>query len=180
MAVIDATVEVIAAKGYHALSMRRVAEAAGIRAPSLYNHFNGKEDLIAAAMRERHPFVTLAPRLATLKGETVEALVYEAAGLVVDAVDARPPLLDLLLAELVDLRGVHLPEILPELIAALAPFLDQIEVVAGSRLRLDRMGFLRAFGAMLLSHLTLKYCAGLTRELSADVDALLFGALGAP
>ncbi|MBM7067565.1 TetR/AcrR family transcriptional regulator [Actibacterium sp. 188UL27-1] len=178
-AAIDAAVDVIAARGYHALSMREVAKAAGIRAPSLYNHFAGKDDLVAAAVRERHPFAALAPRLAALEGETPEALVREAAGLVVAAVDTRPALLDLLLVELVDLRGIHLSDVLPELIAAVAPFLDRVEAVAAERMRLDRMRFLRAFGAMLMSHLVLKHRAGLSPDLEADIDALLFGALEA-
>jgi AcrR family transcriptional regulator len=38
------------AHGYHAVGMRMIAEAEGIRAPSVYNHFASKEDLLLEAI----------------------------------------------------------------------------------------------------------------------------------
>jgi AcrR family transcriptional regulator len=50
------TLEIIAREGVHAASLGRIAEAAGITAPSLYNHFSGRTEILEAAsdlLRER-------------------------------------------------------------------------------------------------------------------------------
>lgn len=43
------TLELIAREGVHGASLSRVAEAAGITAPSLYNHFSGRTEILEAA-----------------------------------------------------------------------------------------------------------------------------------
>lgn len=45
--ILDAATVLFYEKGYHATTMREVAAAVGIRAASLYNHYPGKEDLLA-------------------------------------------------------------------------------------------------------------------------------------
>jgi len=47
-AVLDAAAKHFAGRGYAATSMRDIAESAGMLAGSLYYHFKGKEDLLAA------------------------------------------------------------------------------------------------------------------------------------
>ena len=47
--IVQACTELIAEEGLAALSLRRVAERVGIRAPSIYAHFASKEALLAAA-----------------------------------------------------------------------------------------------------------------------------------
>ncbi|MGM9941610.1 MAG: TetR/AcrR family transcriptional regulator [Bulleidia sp.] len=39
-------------QGYHAVSVEQIAEAVGIRAPSLYKHFKGKQDIFDAIVKE--------------------------------------------------------------------------------------------------------------------------------
>ncbi len=51
-ALIRACAELIAQEGLAALSLRRVAERVGIKAPSIYVHFANKEALLAEAARE--------------------------------------------------------------------------------------------------------------------------------
>lgn len=46
--VVDAALELFSRKGYDATSMNDIAQAVGIRAPSLYKHFASKEALFAA------------------------------------------------------------------------------------------------------------------------------------
>lgn len=43
--------ELFVANGYHALSMREIAEAVGISKPGLYYHFRDKEDLFLAILQ---------------------------------------------------------------------------------------------------------------------------------
>ena len=46
--ILDAALELFAARGYAGASMRQIAAAAGMRASSLYNHFEGKAAILAA------------------------------------------------------------------------------------------------------------------------------------
>jgi len=50
--ILDTAEQLLQAEGPEAMSMRRLAEALGIRAPSLYKHVHGKEEIIAA-LQER-------------------------------------------------------------------------------------------------------------------------------
>jgi AcrR family transcriptional regulator len=43
------TLEIIAREGVHAASLAAIGEAAGITAPSLYNHFSGRTEILEAA-----------------------------------------------------------------------------------------------------------------------------------
>ena len=45
---LDAALELFSRKGYQAVSMGDIAGALGIKAPSLYKHFKGKDELYAA------------------------------------------------------------------------------------------------------------------------------------
>lgn len=51
---IEATIEVIATRGESAVRLVEIAEAAGIKQPSIYHFFPNREDLVVAAHRERH------------------------------------------------------------------------------------------------------------------------------
>lgn len=50
---IDATIEVITEKGESAVRLAEIAEAVGIKQPSIYYFFPSREDLVVAAHRER-------------------------------------------------------------------------------------------------------------------------------
>jgi AcrR family transcriptional regulator len=50
--IVDTALEVLEREGPEGLTMRRLAEAIGIRAPSLYKHVRSKEDLEALLMAE--------------------------------------------------------------------------------------------------------------------------------
>jgi len=45
---VGAALRILEAEGEQALSMRRVADEIGVRAPSLYKHISGRDELIAA------------------------------------------------------------------------------------------------------------------------------------
>lgn len=53
--VLDAALVCFAERGYAATSMREIARQVGIQAPSLYNHFSGKRDILAALLERLGP-----------------------------------------------------------------------------------------------------------------------------
>jgi AcrR family transcriptional regulator len=44
------TLEIIAREGVHAATLTRIARAAGIATPSLYNHYSGRREILEAAL----------------------------------------------------------------------------------------------------------------------------------
>ena len=54
--ILDVAESLLESEGAAALTMRRVAEEMGIRAPSLYKHVTSKDDIEAGLFEaERHP-----------------------------------------------------------------------------------------------------------------------------
>jgi len=74
--IVRAARELLEEEGPEALTMRRLGERLGIRAPSLYKHFAGKEELEAVLMAEalEEIGVALAEALGGAGGEPIAAL----------------------------------------------------------------------------------------------------------
>jgi TetR/AcrR family fatty acid metabolism transcriptional regulator len=53
-AILDAATVVFAQHGYHAVTVKDIASAAGYTAPSLYNYFTSKEEIFAALLERIH------------------------------------------------------------------------------------------------------------------------------
>lgn len=51
--ILEATRELLAERGYSAVTVRELAHRCGVSVPTLYNRFGGKDELIAAAVRSR-------------------------------------------------------------------------------------------------------------------------------
>ena len=45
--ILNKSLDLFAANGYHGTSMREIAKAVGIKGSSIYNHFSGKEDIFS-------------------------------------------------------------------------------------------------------------------------------------
>src|ERR687886_417530 len=50
-AVLDAALTLFAERGYHGTALSQIADALGIRTPSLYNHMQSKEELLEEVVR---------------------------------------------------------------------------------------------------------------------------------
>ena len=69
--ILDKALELFSARGYDSVSVGEIAEAVGIRAPSLYNHFPGKQAIFDAIVEStaaqyeadtgRHPCAERVP-----------------------------------------------------------------------------------------------------------------------
>lgn len=66
--ILTVATDLFARHGYHAVGMRAIADAVGIRGSSLYHHFGSKRDILRAiALDYMHAF--LAEHLPTLQGD---------------------------------------------------------------------------------------------------------------
>ncbi len=48
--ILDTAITLFAERGFEACTMRDIAAAVGIKAPAIYNHYNAKDQVLAAAM----------------------------------------------------------------------------------------------------------------------------------
>ena len=55
LAIEDAALELYMEQGYHATSMRQIADRSGLALGGIYNHFGGKEQIFEALIVDRHP-----------------------------------------------------------------------------------------------------------------------------
>jgi AcrR family transcriptional regulator len=52
MRILTEAIRLFAADGYRAVSVERIAQAVGIKAPSLYKHYRSKHDIFESILRE--------------------------------------------------------------------------------------------------------------------------------
>ena len=105
VSILDAALALFAQQGYAATSMRQIANHAGLAPGGIYNHFPAKETIFQSILSERHPYQSLGPRLTPgiFDRKMAQSLLAE--------LDQRPEFFNLLLIELVEFNGKHLPEL---------------------------------------------------------------------
>ena len=75
--ILDAAASVIAAKGFHRATTREIATAAGVAEGTIYNYFEGKDDLLIS-------MVTRLAEMDHLSGELEEALRGDVKDFIID------------------------------------------------------------------------------------------------
>src|SRR6266542_4541421 len=63
--------------GFHATSMRQIADKAGVAVGGIYNHFGSKDELFAAVLDAYHPYHAVLPALEQSQGATKEAFIHD-------------------------------------------------------------------------------------------------------
>jgi AcrR family transcriptional regulator len=104
-AILDAAQALFIQQGYAATSMRQIANHAGLALGSTYNHFPAKETIFQTILNERHPYQHLGALL------TPGHFDRQKAQSLLDELDQHPEFLNLMLIELVEFKGRHLPEL---------------------------------------------------------------------
>ncbi|MGY5858133.1 MAG: TetR/AcrR family transcriptional regulator [Candidatus Thorarchaeota archaeon] len=94
-------------RGFAGSSMREIAEHAGIKAASIYNHFENKEQIFEAVFIERHPIFRILEILDNIHGNTAEDLLTSAIDRLDKEIRNEPGLLNLFFVELVEMDGKH-------------------------------------------------------------------------
>src|SRR5512145_2368243 len=103
LAIEEAAFELFMEQGYHATSMRQIAERAGkLALGGIYNHFPNKEEIFKAILIDKHPYKQILPIVLSTKGDTAEELIRNAARALVTELGSRPELLKLIFIEMVE------------------------------------------------------------------------------
>jgi AcrR family transcriptional regulator len=152
LVIIDAGYRLFVRQGYNATSMRQIADEAGLALGAAYNYFAGKEELWMAVLFERHPFNEIMPALVAAHGDTVEALVRDAATRMIAILEQRQEILNLVLIELVEFDGRHAPQLFEKFFPPLMSFMQRV-IQAGGSLRPNPPPIiLRAFLGLFFSY----------------------------
>jgi AcrR family transcriptional regulator len=108
--ILEAAYDLFVERGFQGSSMRDIAENAGIKAASIYNHFDGKESIFKEVFKEKHPLFRMLSILDSAKGDTAEELLTSAANRLNREIRSDPKLLNLYFVELVEMGGKHVHE----------------------------------------------------------------------
>ena len=151
-AIIDAGYRLFLSKGYHATSMRQIADAAQLSLGAAYNHFANKDDLFVAILKERHPFLQVLPAMQAAQGDTVESLARNAASGMLEILNRREDVLNLMFIELVEFKGKHVPELFDVFFPPLMEFAQRFTQAEGPLRDAPLPVILRSFVGLFFSY----------------------------
>jgi AcrR family transcriptional regulator len=151
LAIEDAALELFMEQGYHATSMRQIAERADLALGGIYNHFSSKEDIFVAIIIDKHPYKQVLPLLLAAQGETAEELIRNAARILVTELGNRPELLKLFFIELVEFNGKHISKLIGEIVPKLLPMFEHLVRVRKSLRNLPPPILVRSFLGLFFS-----------------------------
>jgi AcrR family transcriptional regulator len=152
LAIEDAALELFIEQGYHATSMRQIAEHAELALGGIYNHFSSKEEIFAAIIVDKHPYRKVLPLVLAARGDTVEEFFSNAARIVIEELSKRPEYMQLLLIEIVEFKGVHGKMMLGEIGPKILPIFEKV-IKSRKELRVTNPALLmRSFFGMIISY----------------------------
>ncbi len=151
LAIEDAALELFMEQGYHATSMRQIADKAELALGGIYNHFSSKEDIFAAIIIDKHPYKQILPLLLAAEGDTAEELIRNAARTLVSELGTRPELLKLIFIELVEFNGKHISSLISEIAPQLIPMFEKMIRVRKNLRNIPPPVMVRSFLGMFFS-----------------------------
>lgn len=152
LAVEDAAIELFMEQGYHATSMRQIADRAGLALGGIYNHFASKDEIFEAIIVDKHPYKRILPLVLEAEGETNEEFLRNAFSIVVSELRKEPIFIQIMLVELVEFKGRHGASMLKEIAPKILPVFEKtLRIRKGLRINNPAM-FLRSFFGLVISY----------------------------
>jgi len=151
LAIEDAAFELFMEQGYHATSMRQIADRAEIALGGIYNHFSSKEDIFAAIILDKHPYKQVLPIVLAAEGDTAEELIRNAARALVTELGSRPELIKLIFIELVEFNGKHVSNLINEIAPKLIPMFEKVIHVRKNLRKIPPPVLVRSFLGMFFA-----------------------------
>ena len=171
-AIIDAAYDLIVERGYAATSMRQIADKAGLALGSIYNHFPSKEEVFVAVIQERHPLLQIVPLLNAVEGETVEAFARNAARTLIAELGHHPEFLNLLLIEIVEFKGEHVPVVFEKMFPMIEQLAQRLSNLQGDMREIPQFVLARAFLGMFFSFFITELFLNRSSFAESQIDAL--------
>jgi AcrR family transcriptional regulator len=153
LAIEDAALALFMEQGYHATSMRQIAEKVDLALGGIYNHFSSKEEIFQGIIIDKHPYRKLLPAILAAEGETLEDFFKEVFRAFVAELGDRPEYLNLLFIELVEFKGKHGAPMLREIAPQVLPVMERI-IKGRKNMRVTNPALLmRSFVGLIISYL---------------------------
>jgi AcrR family transcriptional regulator len=152
IAIEEAAFELFMEQGYHATSMRQIAEKANkLALGGIYNHFSNKEEIFTAILLDKHPYKQVLPIVLAAEGDTAEELIRNAARALVTELGSRPELLKLIFIELVEFNGKHIYIIINEIAPKIFPMFEKMIRVRKNLRKIPPPVLVRSFLGMFFA-----------------------------
>jgi AcrR family transcriptional regulator len=148
----DAAFSLFMEHGFHATSMRQIADRAGLALGGIYNHFSSKENIFAAIVLDKHPYKQILPLILAAEGETAEEFVHNAARAMVSELGKQPDFLKLMFIEIVEFNGKHVNLLVREVAPKILPVFERLVKVRKNLRPIHPAILLRSFLGMFFSY----------------------------
>ncbi len=147
----DSAIELFMEQGYHATSMRQIAERAELALGGIYNHFSSKEEIFQAIIIDKHPYKKVLPAILEAQGEEVDEFLKNAANLAIKELKSQPYFIRLMLVEIVEFNGKHGAMLIKEIAPKALPIFEKI-IKSRKNFRVTNPSILlRSFIGMIIS-----------------------------
>lgn len=153
LAIEDAALALFMEQGYHATSMRQIADKVDLALGGIYNHFSSKEEIFQGIIIDKHPYRKLLPAILAAEGETLEEFFKNVFRAFVAELGDRPEYLNLMFIELVEFKGKHGAPMLREIAPQVLPVMERI-IKGRKDMRVTNPALLmRSFVGLIISYL---------------------------
>ena len=152
LAIETAAIQLFLEQGYHATSMRQIADHAGLALGGIYNHFSSKEEIFEAIIVDQHPYKKILPLILEVKGETAEEFFGNAFRIIINELGEQPEFINLMFIEIVEFKGKHGSVMLREIGPKILPVFERV-IKTRKDLRVTNPAILmRSFFGMIVSY----------------------------
>jgi AcrR family transcriptional regulator len=152
LAIEETAIQLFLKQGYHATSMRQIADHAGLALGGIYNHFSSKEEIFEAIIIDQHPYKKILPLILEVQGETGEEFFGNAFRIVINELGKQPEFINLMFIELIEFKGKHGSIMLREIGPKVMPVFEKV-VKTRKDLRVSNPAILmRSFFGMVISY----------------------------
>jgi AcrR family transcriptional regulator len=152
LAVEEAAVKLFLEQGYHATSMRQIADHTGLALGGIYNHFTSKEEIFEAIIVDQHPYRKILPLIVAVEGDTAQEFFGNAFRIVIRELGNQPEFINLMFIELVEFKGKHGSTMLREIAPKVLPVFEKvIKNMKGLRVTNPAV-LMRSFFGMIISY----------------------------
>ena len=151
IAIEDAAIELFLEQGYHATSMRQIAEQAGLALGGIYNHFKSKDEIFEGIIIDKHPYRTILPAVLEAEGESAEEFMRNAVQIVMRELGSEPVFMKLMFIEMVEFNGKHGTLMLKEIAPKALPVFEKLVKTRKSLRVTSPAVLMRSFFGMIIS-----------------------------